>query len=131
MPNDAKLGLVLGTGLVIIIAVVFFRRDSATAREGPEQPAAAAAVSPPGLLPTLAPRSRSAVPAKTAAGSQAAPARGMKHTVKEGETLFSLAQRYYKDGGRFVEIYRANQEALREPDRLEPGTVLVIPEAAE
>ena len=55
----------------------------------------------------------------------------MKHTVKEGETLFSLAQHYYKDGARFVEIYLANQETLREPDRLEPGTVLVIPEKTE
>jgi hypothetical protein len=27
MPNDAKLGLALGVGLVIAIAVVFFRKD--------------------------------------------------------------------------------------------------------
>jgi nucleoid-associated protein YgaU len=104
MPNDAKLGLVIGIGLVIIIAVVFFRKDPAAARESPEQPAAAA-VNPPGIL--------------------------LKHTVKEGETLFSLAQRYYKDGTKFVEIYRANQAMLREPDRLEPGTDLVIPGVKE
>ena len=27
MPNDAKLGLVVGVGLVITVAVVFFRKD--------------------------------------------------------------------------------------------------------
>jgi hypothetical protein len=27
MPNDAKLGLVLGIGLVVIIGMVFFRAD--------------------------------------------------------------------------------------------------------
>ena len=28
MPNDAKLGLVIGLGLVIAVAVVYFRGDS-------------------------------------------------------------------------------------------------------
>lgn len=28
MPNDAKLGLVLGMGLVVLIGLVFFRKDS-------------------------------------------------------------------------------------------------------
>ena len=29
MPNDAKLGMVAGVALVIVVAVVFFRRDAA------------------------------------------------------------------------------------------------------
>lgn len=29
MPNDAKLGLVVGVGLVITVAVVFFRKEPA------------------------------------------------------------------------------------------------------
>jgi len=53
------------------------------------------------------------------------------HTVVEGETLFSLAQRYYGDGDRFADIYRANRKVLKTPDALAPGTVLVIPHAAE
>jgi hypothetical protein len=35
MPNDAKLGLVLGVGLVITLAVLYFRKDS-TASDTPE-----------------------------------------------------------------------------------------------
>jgi hypothetical protein len=31
MPNDAKLGLVVGVGVVIVTSVVFFRKDSAVA----------------------------------------------------------------------------------------------------
>jgi hypothetical protein len=32
MSNDAKLGLVLGVAIVVVIALVFFRSDSAAAR---------------------------------------------------------------------------------------------------
>ncbi len=35
MTNDAKLGLVVGIGLVILIAIVFFRKDPALARAAP------------------------------------------------------------------------------------------------
>jgi len=77
MPNDAKLGLVLGTGLVIIIAVVFFRKDSANAREQADRPAAS--VNAAGAAPTNNLRGDTAA---TAAGTQPVPARGVKHTVK-------------------------------------------------
>ena len=40
MPNDAKLGLVVGLGLVIAVAVIYFRNDSLRKRE--ESPAATA-----------------------------------------------------------------------------------------
>jgi hypothetical protein len=43
MTNDAKLGLVVGIGLVILIAIVFFRKDPAAARAAPA-PATVAAV---------------------------------------------------------------------------------------
>ncbi len=126
MPNDAKLGLVFGTGLVIIIAVVFFRKDAAIAQQA--EPASATTVKN-GILPTIS--SRGDADAKTVAGTRTVPGRSLKHTVKEGDSLFSLAQTYYKDSGRFVDIYQANQTMLRSPDRLEVGTVLNIPEVPE
>jgi hypothetical protein len=47
MSNDSKLGLVLGVALVILIAVVFFRRDAA-----PTRPAESTSVAvKPGTLP--------------------------------------------------------------------------------
>jgi hypothetical protein len=50
MPNDAKVGLVLGLGLVIVVAVIYFRSDASRMRE--ETPTAAAA------KPSSTPRQR-------------------------------------------------------------------------
>jgi hypothetical protein len=49
MPNDAKLGLVIGVGLVIAVAVLFFRRDLIATHPAGERP-------PPGIVnPPAAP----------------------------------------------------------------------------
>jgi hypothetical protein len=40
MPNDAKLGLVVGVGLVIVIGFVFFRKEPVTANPAEAAPAA-------------------------------------------------------------------------------------------
>jgi hypothetical protein len=53
MPKDAKLGLVIGIGLLIVIAAIFFRRDAASAKAPPEQ-TAAASVRPAGSSPAIA-----------------------------------------------------------------------------
>lgn len=50
MPNDAKLGLVLGIGLVIAIGVVFYRKDPSVALV-PSAPAAVTPAGPPGTSP--------------------------------------------------------------------------------
>jgi hypothetical protein len=39
MTNDAKLGLVVGIGLVILIAIVFFRKDAVPTAVAPIAPA--------------------------------------------------------------------------------------------
>ncbi len=46
MPNDAKLGLVVGMALVLLIAVLFFRREPTAASEN----AAIAASGTPAML---------------------------------------------------------------------------------
>src|SRR5437660_936959 len=46
MPNDAKLGLIVGVGIVFVVAIVFFRKDQLA---GPLGDAPAAAVSAPTL----------------------------------------------------------------------------------
>jgi len=128
MPNDAKVGLVLGVVVVVIVAVVFFRQDAA------QQPYGAAAV--PAVVGHVetAPRDANrpvAVQPTALSGASRATALGPRHTVQEGDSLFSLAERYYGDKQRFTEIYLANRSALRSPDRLTPGTELVIPGAPE
>jgi hypothetical protein len=55
MPNDAKLGLVVGVGLVIAIAVIFFRKDDLTPKPE-EEPDAATSVKPAPVVPRDVPR---------------------------------------------------------------------------
>jgi nucleoid-associated protein YgaU len=119
MPNDAKLGLVLGVGIVIVVAVVFFRKESSPGGPGDAPPAAVGDPSRPvKARPTALRKDADAEP------------QGRRHTVKDGDTLFSLAEEYYGDKERFLNIYQANRAALKSPDQLPAGTVLVIPEAA-
>jgi hypothetical protein len=46
MPNDAKMGLVLGVGVVIVIAVVFFHKEPTAASPLGIEPATAAVNAP-------------------------------------------------------------------------------------
>lgn len=48
-----------------------------------------------------------------------------KYTVKEGDTLFGVAENYYKNGDNFTEIAKANN--LTNPDQIEAGQTLEIP----
>lgn len=48
-----------------------------------------------------------------------------KYTVKEGDTLFIIAEKYYQDGEKFTEIAEANN--LTDVDQIETGRVLEIP----
>ncbi len=59
--------------------------------------------------------------------AEAAPQPVMKHRVREGETLSSIAQRYLGSRDRYREIYQANRDRLASPDRLIVGMELVIP----
>src|SRR5712692_9852412 len=99
MPNDAKLGLVVGVGLVIAVAVIYFRNDGA-ARRQEETPAATAVKQVPSArqLPvrgqTKPTKARTAVHNDENEQAQSKPRR---HTVTEGDTLVSLAERYYGD----------------------------------
>ncbi|OGS25952.1 MAG: hypothetical protein A2297_05270 [Elusimicrobia bacterium RIFOXYB2_FULL_48_7] len=48
------------------------------------------------------------------------------HTVKEGESLPELAQKYYNDSSQWKKIYDANKNKI-ERGQVSPGQVLVIP----
>jgi phage tail protein X len=113
MPNDAKLGLFFGMGLVIVVAVLFFRKDLPGVN-------LAAGNSPVWTLQDKNPGNGKRGPDGRTGGR--------RHTVKEGDTLINLAQKYYGDKERFSTIYDYNRDQVNAPDRLTPGTILVIPD---
>lgn len=49
------------------------------------------------------------------------------HVVERGESLWSLAVKYYGNGGKWKAIAEANRSVLPNSDRLTPGMRLVIP----
>lgn len=57
----------------------------------------------------------------------AAPALAAKHAVGEGEHMWGLAQRYYKDSSRWRVIAEANKQ-IQDPHWIYPGQVLEIPD---
>ncbi len=55
------------------------------------------------------------------------PAGGRVHTVTKGDTLFSIAQKYYGSRGRWRDIYSANRDQLPSENSLRLGMQLKIP----
>lgn len=48
-----------------------------------------------------------------------------KYTIKEGDTLYEVAEKYFKDGFKYNEIAKANN--LTSADEITAGTVIDIP----
>lgn len=50
-----------------------------------------------------------------------------KHTVVAGETLGKIAKHYFDDASKYVAIFEANTDILKDPNLIIPGQVLTIP----
>ena len=85
-------------------------------------PVPAAEAEPPPLV-KAAPLS---APTRPGAVKPAA-APGRTHTVAHGDTLFSLAQKYYGSRSKWRDIYAANRDVLPSENALKPGMQLKIP----
>ena len=49
------------------------------------------------------------------------------HTVAKGDTLFSLARKYYSDQSKWKDIYESNRTNLADPNKIRVGQRLLIP----
>jgi len=52
----------------------------------------------------------------------------LRHTVVAGDTLIDLADHYYGDESLWPSILAANADRVSDPDNLQVGTILLIPE---
>src|SRR5712671_3051970 len=50
--------------------------------------------------------------------------------VSRGDSLWRISRAAYGDGARYTVIYDANHNQIRNPDRIYPGQVFVLPEKA-
>jgi nucleoid-associated protein YgaU len=61
--------------------------------------------------------------------SAAAGARPATYTVKPGDTLSKIAKHLLGDANAYMEIFNLNRDQLSDPDKIQPGQVLKIPQA--
>lgn len=49
------------------------------------------------------------------------------YTVKEGDTLWAIAAKYYGKGSEYQQIYNANTDKISNPNQISAGLVLTLP----
>lgn len=75
-----------------------------------------------------APAEKSKPTTQTAAkAAKPAASSGEQYTVKAGDTLSKLAERFYKSISKWEKIYQANREQLKNPNYIYVGMKLMIP----
>ncbi len=52
------------------------------------------------------------------------------YTIKDGDSLWSIAQEFYGDGNKYKAIVEANLEVIKNEDLIYPGQTIRIPELA-
>jgi nucleoid-associated protein YgaU len=107
--------------------------EAAEAKPSPTPAPQAAAPQPPS--PQAAPEGGSPQVAASEEKPPAAPASSSKrkkhhprvYTIRRGDTLWGLAERYFGGGWHYVTIYRDNRKHIRNPDRIYPQQRVQIP----
>ena len=61
------------------------------------------------------------------AGAASAPAGS--YTVQKGDTLSKISKQFYGDANKYMKIFDANKDKLKDPDKIQVGQVLTIPPA--
>jgi LysM repeat protein len=53
---------------------------------------------------------------------------GTTYTVKPGDTLSAIAKKHLGNANAYMDIFNANKDQLKDPDKITPGQVLKIPQ---
>jgi nucleoid-associated protein YgaU len=52
---------------------------------------------------------------------------GLTYNVVSGDSLSTIAQRFYGDANAYQKIFEANRDQLKDPDKIRPGQELRLP----
>lgn len=77
-------------------------------------------------IPDSAPRGNASAPAPTAIAQRPAPA-VQQYTLKQGETLAHVAEKFLGSQGKWREVYQLNKDRIKNPNVVAPGTVIRVP----
>ena len=53
------------------------------------------------------------------------------YTVKAGDTLSKIAKEHLGDANAYMQIFDANKDQLKDPDKIHPGQVLRMPQTTK
>ncbi|BCD68622.1 peptidoglycan-binding protein LysM [Nitratiruptor sp. YY09-18] len=48
------------------------------------------------------------------------------YEIKEGDTLWAIAQKFYGDGNKYKKIFEDNKEVIKDPNKIYPGQKIRI-----
>lgn len=57
-----------------------------------------------------------------------AQAPGRTYTVQAGDTLSKISKQFYGNANDYMKIFNANKDKLKDPDKIQPGQQLTIPQ---
>jgi len=93
----------------------------------PAKPTESAAPAPAVEVETPAPSATTPPAAPASPATPAAAQAPRTYIMQRGDTLYSLAKRFYGDGKLWTKIADANRDKVRDVTAIPVGTVLVIP----
>ncbi len=79
-------------------------------------------------VPTIAPAAPSPTAAPTPASTPSAASGTRVHEVAQGDTLSTIAKKYYGDSNKWSKILDANKDTLKSADSQQVGQKLKIPD---
>lgn len=72
--------------------------------------------------------SQSAAPQKAMGAGVGSSGSQRRYTVRAGDSLSKISREFYGNAGDYMKIFDANRDKLSDPNQIQPGQELVIPE---
>lgn len=78
-------------------------------------------------IPTEPISSKKVAKKKASSSVQTNPKSTGSYVVQKGDTLWSIAKKYYGSGTQYAKIYNSNKNIIKHPNLIYPGQKLIIP----